>query len=144
MKLVVQRVSSAQVRVEGKEVAGISQGQLVLLGVYPEDTRETVQKVAEKLLKLRIFTGAGKDMNRSVVDVDGSILLVSQFTLCARTDKGNRPSFVDAGDPEHAAELYELLAQELSKSVPVETGRFGEYMDVELVNTGPVTIILES
>lgn len=143
MKALVQRVSSASVAKGGSVVSKIDQGLLILLGVFPADSEQTVLTLAKKILALRIFSGDNKDMNRSVTDVGGEILLVSQFTLCARTNKGNRPSFVDAAPPEHANKLYELMKTELNKVAPVQTGVFGQYMQVSLVNDGPVTIMLE-
>lgn len=143
MKALVQRVSEAKVTVEGKTISEIGVGLLVLLGVQTGDTAESVSALTKKLLALRVFPDAHRDINRSVVEVKGEILLVSQFTLLARTDKGNRPSFVDAAPPELANKLYEQMKKELTKVVPVQTGEFGTYMHVELVNDGPVTLMLE-
>jgi len=143
MKALVQRVSQASVSVQGKELGSIKQGLLVLLGVTNQDSEQNARLLARKLLTLRIFAGGNKDMNRSIVEAKGEILLVSQFTLCSRTDKGNRPSFVDAAEPERAETLYRLVQTELSQEVPVQTGQFGSYMDVALHNDGPVTLLLD-
>lgn len=144
MKAVVQRVSKASVSVDGKQVSSINHGLLVLLGVYQTDGLTQVHVLAKKLLSLRVFADDHRDINRSIVDVQGEILLVSQFTLCARTDKGNRPSFVDAAHPDKARELYQAMISQLKEAVPVKTGQFGEYMQVQLTNDGPVTITLEA
>jgi len=143
VRAVVQRVSRAQVRVDGKAVATIGPGLLVLLGVCAEDTAADAMALAEKTAKLRIFPSDHRPIDRSVVDVGGAALVVSQFTLCADTRKGNRPSFVAAAPPAEAERLYGVYCDRLrGLDVPVETGRFGAMMDVELVNDGPVTIVL--
>ena len=142
MRAVVQRVSRAEVRVDGEVVGSIGRGMLVLLGVTDEDGDGDARALASKIAKLRIFPSERKDIDASAVDVGGAALVVSQFTLCADTRKGNRPSFVSAAQPEKASRLYERFCAELAaEGVPVETGRFAAMMDVELVNDGPVTIV---
>lgn len=147
MRAVVQRVSSAGVSVGGQEISSIGRGLLVLLGVGKEDGTEDVEWLARKLAQLRIFEdAAGERMDRSVVDIDGEVLVVSQFTLHARVKKGTRPSFEKAAAPDLAIPLYEsfveTMAQHLGKPVP--TGKFGAMMDVQLVNDGPVTIVIDT
>lgn len=142
MKAVVQRVSRAEVRVSGEVTGRIGRGLVVLLGVALEDTDEDAQALAAKIAKLRIFPSDLRPTDRSVVDIKGEALVVSQFTLLADTSKGNRPSFVAAARPEQAERLYTLFCALLrEQGVPVATGRFGAMMDVELVNDGPVTIV---
>ena len=145
MKLVVQRVKKANVVVDEKVIGEISQGYMVLLGVSPEDTKETADFLVQKLIKLRIFEDENEKMNLSIKDIDGELLIVSQFTLYADTTGGNRPSFVNAAKPEKANELYEYFVEECKKQniKKVATGKFGADMQVTLQNDGPVTIILE-
>ena len=144
MRAVLQRVSKAEVRVDGETVGAIGRGVVVLLGVFSGDTDADAAALADKTAKLRIFPSDHRPIDRSVVDVAGSALVVSQFTLCADTRKGNRPSFVAAAPPEEAERLYGVYCARLrAAGVPVETGRFGAMMDVELVNDGPVTIVLD-
>jgi D-tyrosyl-tRNA(Tyr) deacylase len=145
MKLVIQRVKNAAVRIEGKVVGEIGFGLLVLLGITHTDTRENADTLIRKLINLRVFNDDEGRMNRSILDVRGSFLVVSQFTLYANTKKGNRPSFVDAAHPEHAIPLYEYFVENLKiqSTLQVDTGVFGAMMDVELTNSGPVTIVLE-
>ena len=145
MKLVVQRVKKANVVVDEKVIGEISQGYMVLLGVGPEDTKETADFLVQKLIKLRIFEDENEKMNLSIKDIDGELLIVSQFTLYADTTGGNRPSFVNAAKPEKANELYEYFVEECKKQniKKVATGEFGADMQVTLQNDGPVTIILE-
>jgi D-tyrosyl-tRNA(Tyr) deacylase len=141
MRAVVQRVSRAQVTPGGE----IGRGLCVLLGVAREDSEEQVTRLAAKVARLRIFPDDEGRFDRSVADVGGAVLVVSQFTLIADTAKGNRPSFGEAAPPEEAEPLYERFCSELrSLGLPVETGIFGAKMEVELVNDGPVTIILDS
>lgn len=144
MKAVIQRVSQASVSVDGEVYGSIGSGYLVLLGVAAEDTRETAERIAKKLLALRIFADENGKTNLSIRDVGGSLLIVSQFTLCADTRHGNRPSFITAAPPALAEELYqyfiELCQREISQ---VEHGVFGAHMEVALTNDGPFTIILE-
>ncbi|MBI1915668.1 MAG: D-tyrosyl-tRNA(Tyr) deacylase [Planctomycetes bacterium] len=145
MRVVVQRVRRARVTV-GDEVAGeIGQGLLVLLGVTHDDTIDDARWLAEKTVGLRIFADDEGKMNRSVVDVRGGVLVVSQFTLYGDCSKGKRPSFLTAAPPEIAIPLYEGFVDAIrALGVPVATGRFGAMMDVELINAGPVTLIVES
>ena len=144
MKLVIQKVSSASVEVEEKCVGKVGKGFLVFLGVGQEDTRETADQYIRKMVNLRIFEDSEGKTNLSLADVKGEILLVSQFTLYANCRKGNRPSFVEAGDPQMAEELYEYMAEKLRELVPVvQTGVFGAKMKVSLVNEGPFTILLD-
>ncbi len=145
MKIVLQRVSSASVKVDSKIVGRIEHGLLLLIGFSSSDTEESVLPTLEKIVKLRIFSDEEGKMNKSVLDVEGSLLLISQFTLYADTKKGNRPSFIEAARPEQAIPLYEFFIAEMRKRITkVETGIFGADMKVELVNDGPVTIVLET
>ncbi len=146
MRAVLQRVSSAQVTVAGDKIAEIGPGLLILLGVAQDDTATDGEWLAQKIAALRIFEDDAAKMNRSLVDIDGSALVVSQFTLLASTRKGNRPSFNDAAPPALAIPLYEQFVARLSAVLgrPVATGRFGAMMDVALVNDGPVTLVLDS
>jgi D-aminoacyl-tRNA deacylase len=145
MRAVIQRVSCASVVVNGETVGGIERGLLVLLGVWQMDTPEDAIQLARKTAHLRIFDDAEGKMNRSVLEVHGKALVVSQFTLYADCSKGRRPSLVDAARPEVAKPLYEaFLAEVRRQGVAVETGMFQTVMDVALVNHGPVTIILDS
>lgn len=145
MKAVLQRVKRASVTVDGKIVGKIEKGLLVLLGVSKDDTTADADYLADKILNLRIFEDSEEKMNLSLIDVSGEILLVSQFTLYADTRKGRRPSFVQAASPEQANHLYEYLVSIFrTKLLRVETGKFQAMMDVELINDGPVTIIIDS
>ena len=144
MKAVVQRVKRSSVTIDGKMVGEIGQGLMVLLGVSEEDTERECDYLADKIAGLRIFEDDAGKMNRSLLDIQGEMLIVSQFTLCADCRKGRRPSFVRAARPEKAIPLYEKVIRRLSQQAHVETGRFGADMQVELVNDGPVTILLES
>ena len=144
MKIVLQRVSSASVKVDSKIVGRIEHGLLLLIGFSSTDTEESILPSIEKIVKLRIFSDEEGKMNKSVLDVNGSALLVSQFTLYADTKKGNRPSFIEATRPEQAIPLYEFFIAEMRKRITkVETGIFGADMKVELVNDGPVTIVFD-
>ncbi len=145
MRFLIQRVSSASVTVEEEVVGQIGQGYLVLLGVAETDTREIADRMIKKMIGLRIFSDEEGKTNRSLADVGGEILLVSQFTLYADCKKGNRPSFIRSGNPTMAEKLYEYIIAECKKQIPVvETGIFGAAMQVELVNEGPFTIVLDS
>jgi D-tyrosyl-tRNA(Tyr) deacylase len=145
MRAVLQRVTSARVTVEEREVGAIGPGILVLLGVEQGDTPADVERLADKLRDLRIFDDEQGRLNRSVMDIGGSILVVSQFTLCADCSRGRRPSFVRAARPEDAVVLYEAFVARLRQSgVPVATGAFRAMMQISLVNDGPVTLILDS
>jgi len=144
MKCLLQRVTQASVTVADEVVGEIDQGLLVLVGVEPEDAEQMVTRMAERLLRCRVFSDAEGKMNLNVAQVQGSILLVSQFTLAADTASGNRPGFSTAAPPEQASNLCDQLADALRKGdVQVETGRFGADMQVALVNDGPVTFLLE-
>ena len=144
MRFVIQRVKNAQVEVDNKTVGKIDKGFLVLIGITHTDTKEIADYLIKKLVNLRIFKDQNDKMNLALNDVNGSLLLVSQFTLYADCSKGNRPAFVEAAKPEYANELYEYIIQECKKKVlNVQTGIFGANMEVSLLNDGPVTIILE-
>lgn len=144
MRLVIQRVLHAEVQVDSETVGQIQRGLLVFVGAGQNDTKEIADKYLKKLLGLRIFEDENGKTNLSLKDVNGQLLLVSQFTLYANCRKGNRPSFVEAGDPQVAEELYEYMISEASKTVPVvEHGIFGADMKVTLTNDGPFTIILD-
>ena len=144
MRFVIQRVSRASVTVDEKTIGRIGQGYLVLIGVGKEDTREDADRLIKKMLGLRIFQDENGKINRSIKDVDGELLLVSQFTLYADCRHGNRPGFTEAAGPAEAKELYEYIIESCKKQVPVvETGEFGADMKVELLNDGPFTILLE-
>lgn len=144
MRAVVQRVSRAEVRVGGECVGKIEKGLCVLVGVQAGDTAQDLAFLARKLPALRIFPDEAGKMNKSVVDLGGQMLLISQFTLLAETSKGTRPSFGHAMEPAVAKDMFDTLAATISEQVPVQTGQFQADMDVELVNDGPVTLILDS
>lgn len=145
MRLVIQRVSHASVTVDGEITGKIGRGFLVLLGAGSDDTEEIAEKMADKMLRLRIFADENDKTNLSVTDVKGELLIVSQFTLYADCRKGNRPSFIKAGDPVKANALYEHFKEYCKKTIPVvESGIFGADMKVELCNDGPFTIVLDS
>lgn len=145
MRVVLQRVKHAQVDIEGKTVGLIEQGLLLLVGIKTGDTEDDIQYAADKISGLRIFEDNGGKMNRSIIDADGAILSVSQFTLYGDTSKGRRPSFIEAARPEIAEPLYQVFNEKLrAHGLHVETGVFGADMAVSLVNDGPVTIIVES
>lgn len=146
MRVVIQRVSEAAVKIDGNIVGEISKGLLVLLGIAQEDTEQDALYLIQKLINLRIFSDADGKMNLSVQDCGGELLVVSQFTLYADTKKGNRPSYIRAARPEHAIPLYEFFLQDLQKQFqgPIQTGQFGADMKVSLINDGPVTIIIDS
>ena len=145
MRVVAQRVSSASVTVEGEVVGQIAHGLLLLVGVAPDDTTADCEAMANKLAGLRIFADDQGHMNRDVLESGGSVLAVSQFTLLADTRKGRRPSFIRAAPPEQAEPMFEVFVSALrARDLSVATGRFGANMAVELVNDGPVTIVLES
>lgn len=145
MKIIVQRVSRATVSIEGRVVGSIECGLMVLLGITHTDTKAHADALVKKLVNLRIFNDENGKMNWSILGVNGEFLVVSQFTLYGNTKKGNRPSYVDAARPEEAIPLYEYFIEKLKSSsqLKVETGVFGAMMDVELVNSGPVTLLLE-
>jgi D-tyrosyl-tRNA(Tyr) deacylase len=142
---VIQRVTRAEVRVDGESVGRIGRGFLILLGVAEGDTEQEAQQLSRKVARLRLFPSEAKPIDRSLLDVEGAALVVSQFTLHGDVRKGNRPSFVAAAEPGAADGLYVRFCELLrAEGVPVETGRFGAMMDVELVNDGPVTLILDT
>lgn len=145
MRAVVQRVARAQVAIHGEIVGEINRGLLILLGVTHDDTLARAQWLADKVVGLRIFEDDDGKMNRGLSDVGGSALIVSQFTLYGDCQKGRRPSFIDAARPETAIPLYEAFIDEVKAlGIPVATGRFGAMMDVESVNAGPVTLIVDA
>jgi D-aminoacyl-tRNA deacylase len=145
MRVLVQRVASAAVSVDGHTVGAIGRGFLCLVGVTHADTEQEAVKLAFKTARLRVFEDAGGLMNLALADVDGEVLAVSQFTLYADARKGNRPSFADAAKPDLGERLYEVFVRALrAEGVPVKTGVFGARMQVELTNDGPVTIMLEA
>lgn len=144
MKALLQRVKRASVTVDGELISKINKGILIFLGVEKGDSEENADKLSEKITKLRIFEDENDKMNLSVTDVDGEILVVSQFTLCGDCKKGTRPSFDKAASPDIANKLYEYFVKKLKeKNIKVQTGKFRAMMDVELVNDGPVTFWLE-
>ena len=145
MKAVIQRVKSASVSVDDKIIGEIATGFLILLGVEQSDTQDDLNCLVKKTIGLRIFKDDNKNMNLSIKDVDGETLVVSQFTLCADTNRGRRPSFIKAANPEEADSMYQQFCEQLTiNNLSVQTGKFGAMMDVFLVNDGPVTIILDS
>ena len=145
MRLVIQRVLHAEVQVDGNTIGKIGKGLLVFVGAGQDDTKEIADKYLRKLLGLRIFEDENGKTNLSLKDVDGELLIVSQFTLYANCKKGNRPSFIEAGEPHMAEALYEYMIDEAKKSVPVvEHGEFGADMKVSLLNDGPFTVILDT
>ena len=145
MRTVIQRVLEAEVKVEGRQIGKIDKGLLVYLGIGKEDTVKDAQFMAEKLVNLRIFADEAGKMNRSVLDVGGAILLVSNFTLHGDCRKGRRPGFDAAAEPESAQQLYEKVIDLIAEQgIAVEKGAFGEYMQVSSINDGPVTFLLDS
>ena len=146
MRLVIQRVTEASVKVDGEIVGSIQNGLMVLVGIEDADSQEDIEWLAGKVSNLRIFDDAESVMNLSVKEVQGDILLISQFTLHASTKKGNRPSYINASKPPIAIPLYEAMIQQLEKEMgkPIQTGRFGADMKVSLLNNGPVTIVMDS
>lgn len=146
MKVVIQRVIEAALRVEGKLISEIQKGLVILLGVHEEDTQEDLDWLVRKVAQLRIFSDHKANMNLSIHDVNGEVIVVSQFTLCANTKKGNRPSFISAAKPEKAISMYENFVKDLEVilSKKVQTGIFGADMKVALVNDGQVTIVIDS
>ncbi len=146
MKTVIQRVSESSVTVDGKIVGSINKGYMILLGVVKGDTEKEAELLARKTASLRVFEDENGKMNKSVLDIDGEILAISQFTLCADCKKGNRPSFTDSEEPEKAKRLYELYCEELKRNGvrTVEKGIFAADMKVSLINDGPVTICFDT
>lgn len=146
MKAVIQRVKNARVDVDEKTVGEISEGYLILVGVMDGDTEEDAEILAKKTANLRIFTDEDDKMNKSILDIDGEVLAVSQFTLCADVRKGNRPSFINSAAPDEANRLYEYYCSKLLENGvrKVEKGVFGAHMEVSLLNNGPVTILYDT
>ena len=145
MRFIIQRVKHASVTVEGEVIGKIGRGYMVLVGVCDADDEAVADRMVDKMIKLRINRDSEGKTNLALADVDGGLLLISQFTLYANCKKGNRPSFVEAGSPEHAEALYEYILERCRERVPVvEKGSFGAEMAVELLNDGPFTIILDS
>ena len=146
MRAVIQRVSEASVVIDEQKVADINQGLLIFLGIEIEDVKEDAIWLANKIGQLRIFQDEDEVMNKSITDMDGEIIVVSQFTLHAKTKKGNRPSYIKAARPEQAIPLYEQFKKDLSKAIgsQVQSGEFGTDMKVSLINDGPVTIIIDT
>ena len=144
MKVLIQRVKRASVTIDGELFSSINQGILALVGIEKEDTLEQVQKSAKKISNLRIFPDENGKMNRSLIDEKGEMLVVSQFTLCGDCKKGTRPSFDKSAQPDIANELYEKFVEEVKAfGIKTQTGKFGAMMDVELINDGPVTFMIE-
>lgn len=146
MRVVVQRVKNASVSVEGKQISSIEKGFLILVGIEDVDTKEDVEWLTQKIVNLRVFDDENGIMNKSVVDVDGEILVVSQFTLFASTKKGNRPSYIRASKPDFAVPMYQQFCEKLTQlfGKEIKTGIFGADMQVSLLNDGPVTIIIDT
>ena len=146
MRIVIQRVSEASVKVDDKIISAIGMGMLILVGIEDLDTWEDITWLSNKIIQLRIFDDENGVMNLSVKDIDGELLIVSQFTLHASTKKGNRPSYIRASKPDFAVPMYEKFVESLETELgkKVGTGKFGAMMDVSLVNDGPVTIIIDS
>ena len=145
MRFVIQRVQQASVAVDGKTIGEIQKGFMTLIGISKDDTTETADKMIRKMTAMRIFEDENGKTNLALADVGGSLLLISQFTLYANCKKGNRPSFIDAGDPDEAERLYEYIVEACKKTIPiVEKGEFGADMKVSLINDGPFTILLDS
>lgn len=146
MKVVIQRVSRASVTIENEKIASISNGLLVLLGIVDDDSNDDIKWLCNKIVNLRVFGDNDGVMNCSVKDINGNIIVVSQFTLHAATKKGNRPSYIKAAKPDIAIPLYETFVKQLEIDLgkPIQTGEFGADMKVELINDGPVTIIIDS
>lgn len=146
MIVVIQRVSEAAVKIDGEIAGEIGQGLLILVGIVQEDSEEDMDWLCKKIINLRIFQDEENKMNISLQDVEGDILLISQFTLHASTKKGNRPSFIEAAKPDIAIPLYEQFIQKLESVLgkPIQTGEFGADMKVSLINDGPVTIVIDS
>lgn len=145
MKFVIQRVTESSVKVDDEVIGKIGKGYMVLIGIGQNDSKEIADKLIKKMIGLRIFEDENGKTNLSLADVNGELLLISQFTLYANCKKGNRPSFIESGNPEMAEALYQYIIEQCRKTVPiVETGSFGADMKVSLVNDGPFTIVLDS
>jgi len=145
MRAVIQRVKNAEVKIDGKIVGKIGKGLLVLLAVHQDDTEDKIERLATKIINLRIFADKDDKMNLSIKDVGGEILVVSQFTLYGDTSKGNRPSFIESAKPDKAVPYYEKFVEKIKVSgLKTATGEFGAMMEVSLINDGPVTIIIDT
>lgn len=144
MKALIQRASQGKISVDSNQIASINGGMVVLLGIFNGDTELDVLKVCKKILNLRIFNDSKNKINYNIKDISGEILLVSQFTLCANTKKGNRPSFINAMAPNKAEKLFNMVKKELSLYVETEIGQFGATMSLQLTNEGPMTIIIDT
>jgi len=146
MRVIIQRVSSSSVQIDGNKVADIGHGLLILLGIIDADTEEDVRWLTNKIANLRIFPDENNVMNRSILEVDGNVIVVSQFTLHASTKKGNRPSYIKAAKPDIAIPLYQAFVKQLENDLgkKVQTGEFGTDMKINLVNDGPVTISIDT
>ena len=144
MRALIQRVSKAYVEVNEKKISSIDKGLLVLLGVQDTDDQTDITWLSNKIIKMRLFEDDNGEMNQSIEDIKGQLLIVSQFTLHASTKKGNRPSFMAAAHPDIALPLYQIFVSECQKQIPTQTGHFGAMMQVGLINDGPVTIWLDS
>ena len=146
MRALIQRVSEASVKIEGEIKGKIKAGFLILLGITHDDSEQDIEWLSKKIINLRVFNDRQEKMNLALKDMEGNVLLISQFTLHASTKKGSRPSFVNAAPPEIAIPLYEKFVQKLETELgkKIETGKFGAYMEVALVNDGPVTIMIDS
>ena len=141
MKFLVQKVSKAEVRVDNNVIGKINKGFMILIGIHKNDTIKEADKLISKVLKLRIFEDENDKLNLNIKDIDGEILAISQFTLYGNTEKGNRPSFINAAKGDVAEPLYDYIVHELSKNIRTEKGKFGAFMEVDFITEGPVTII---
>ena len=145
MIALIQRVSKGKVSIQDKTYSEITKGYTILLGIFEDDSEKDVEKIVDKIINLRIMSDKEGKMNKSIVETNGEILVVSQFTLSADLSGGRRPSFIKAMKPDEAEKLYEFFVKKLrGKGIPVKTGKFGEYMEVHIFNDGPVTIIVDS
>lgn len=144
MRIIIQRVTQASVSISGDEIAAINQGLLLLVGIGSNDTEEDLDYAVRKINQMRIFSDTEDKMNLSIQDIQGEVLSVSQFTLFAEVKKGNRPAFTGAAKPDRARQLYQTFNQKLGQIIPLKSGKFGADMSVQLINDGPVTIILDT
>ncbi len=144
MKVLLQRVQQASITIDKVSFSNITKGMLLFVGICKDDNKSSIEKAVKKIIQLRIFPDENGRMNKNISEVNGQILVVSQFTLCAKIKSGSRPSFSNAMNPSQAEKYYEMFIQELEKHIPViKTGKFGAYMKVNLINDGPVTFMLE-
>ena len=145
MRLVIQKVTSASVKIEDEVISSIQKGLLIFLAIHKNDTEDIISKLSEKISKLRIFEDTEGKINNSIIDIQGELLIVPQFTLYGDSSKGNRPSFTEAAEPKKAEAYYEKFVAALKeKNIPVATGKFRTHMQVQLINDGPVTLIIDS